>query len=382
MVRPVLSLNSSRLRTGGILLAKIAFAFLAFWLISHHVAWHDHVQLNDGSTGYVILRTDDNIQIQTNAETVANFHPSQIARWDVGLRSLLKSLDASAWGMVLVVPTCASLLFWLRWHTLLRWNGAELDWAWSGSAWIRSQIAGLLPIGSVGADSYRIYAVRKVFDGVAIPLGIAAIERLAGLFALILIGAAGLCLQWKARMPSPALYVLLLSVVACFGVIVAFWVFEIWSRRDGSRLHGARQRIHTFIQPLEALVASPRRLLGVLGFSLLGQSGSVVAYLVVDRVMGWNTAPACYLIAVPVVTLAQMLPLHIGGVGIAELGIWYFLSLFTLRSASEAVMLTNVVRAANWASFAILGSIFWVAGRRNGSSVTTLAHGDPVMVTL
>lgn len=346
-------------RRGSVLLGKLFFLLLAIWLISKNVTWRDYVHFQDGTKGYVLGRTTDEIQVQVNGSSIITVHAHQVASIKVGLRSLMREISATAWGIVLVVPMCASILFWLRWHMLLRWNGAAVHWSWSGGAWIRSQIAGLLPVGSIGADSYRIYAVRHAFPSLATPMGIGAIERLTGLAALIAIGTAGLFLKGNSSAMPYAGNILLYSGAGICLVGAVVWAIEIWFPRLESRFPNLCNHVFAAIGPLKTMLRSPRRLLCTVSLSLFGQSASVLAFVVIDWIMGWNTDPACYFIAIPAVTLAQMLPLQVAGLGVVELGVWFFLGRWTSRSAADAVIIANMGRLATWMSFAGLGALFW-----------------------
>ncbi len=347
-------------RKHAVFAVKGVFALGLVWLIGENVTCRDSVQLKDGTTGYLQNRANGEFHVQIALNSVVTVKVNEVDSIKLGLYSSIQQLDFGAWIMVLLVPMCASVLFWLRWHTLLKWNGASVERSWSGSTWIWSQIAGILPTGSLGADACRVYAVRAVFSSVSTPIGIVMIERITGLIALIAIGMAGSCFH-DVAIGALDVAVLLPSVFVALGVVGVGVIAARWCLAPS-----AWGRLRTIIRPLVTTVQSPRRLLGTLAISLLGQTASILVFVVIDRCMDWDTPLPFYLIVIPAITLTQMLPFHIAGLGVAELGLWYFFGQWTTRSASDAVLIANVARLATWASLALMGFTFWLS--RMGSS--------------
>jgi hypothetical protein len=259
--------------------------------------------------------------------------------------------------------------------------------AWCAVIWARSQVINLLPLSQAGGDLYRIERASRYTGGVASAVGIIATERITGLMAMVGVAVAGLA---GSRMLSiqPADLVLVGGSAVLLGAI-AIRIVRLRSpglataaglaaeglvpaetkkasqslrsptrRRPGNLFRAWQDHLCIMAGPLRHSARHPRRFLVVLSLSIAAQVLAPLSYVTVDRALGFNTPVWCYLVAVPAVTLATFLPIHIAGIGILEGGLWLFLSRWSARSSADVVAISAAIRLTGLLWLAILTTSF------------------------
>ena len=192
---------------------------------------------------------------------------------------------------------------------------------------------------AIGGDAMRAYlAGRRCGD---IPLAASAIfmERLTGFIALVAIGVLGAAnyAAWvlKATSSDPgagflrALFVGILAGLLCAGVLIALFVARRFAYRLDSngeiketsdfkgKIMRAWIQIHRaldlYLQP------SPRgALIGAVAMSLIFQSSLIALNVLLAHAAGLALPLLILVWLVPALSLASMLPLGIGGLGVRE----------------------------------------------------------------
>lgn len=227
-----------------------------------------------------------------------------------------------------------------RWQQLIFIaNGRRVSWkALFNSYLVSFFVSSLLP-GTITGDIVRIYDTRQESGGSARSTVIILVERLLGLFVLLILGG----IAWLGLDPKPELYISLPQwVLPAIGVAGAAGLI-VW--RFGSEYNKTIQHIKRWFETLlGAAHALPgimfhnpagftRVLIGTIGYQLLGllivYEGLQAAHVPVSL--------GLFLAVAPLVTLVIMLPISVQGIGIRES--LYMALLAPFGASSESVLI-------------------------------------------
>jgi uncharacterized protein (TIRG00374 family) len=228
----------------------------------------------------------------------------------------------------------AALFFFLsvlagayQWHLLLRMQGVDFGYG----ACFRTYYSGMflnnfLP-GTVGGDALRVYEVKKGSDGWGKAVASTFLDRLIGFFTLSLLSliAVGIAL-WHNTLDQAVFRHLLYAVGFVFSIFVIVLVLLL-SRRIASLVQSL---IHwTGMKWLEEAHARMQDILlayrarwGEMAFVIL--VSCVVQILRIDvhwfsaLGLGVRISPVFFFCFIPVIALAGVIPLNVGGWGIPQ----------------------------------------------------------------
>ena len=235
-------------------------------------------------------------------------------RWDllaalgfIGTLSLLVSIQA---------------LSALRWRVLLGPDAPSFWFLWRLYA-VGAFFSLFLPT-SVGGDAARAVAAAQAMPRTGSAVLSVILERALGVFALVLYAVVGVALMpdtvaplleathLKASPTKLVIAALLLVVVGGAGFLLAMRRPKIRAAmRDGADL-------------LNQLRRAPGRLAVAVLLGLVVQMGYIVAWLCLARGLRLDIPAMFFLVAVPAVSLAAMLPVTFAGIGVRE-GAWVIL---------------------------------------------------------
>ena len=244
----------------------------------------------------------------------------------VGPRSLLESLAQATPGWVAAGVALAllanSVCAW-RWRALARRLGHEVTPGWAWVAYLRGQaLNAVLPGATVGGDVWRAWALHRAGMPLARASASVVLDRLSGLWALVLLGGAVLLPALMAGLPPgawPGLQALATPALAgLLGVAtLALALAPLALLRAGARVPWARRPWWRGWRELAqrdpvGLWAQQLRL------SLVAQAATVAALAAAARALDlplawWWLVPA----ATPIF-IAAALPVGLGGWGTRE----------------------------------------------------------------
>lgn len=262
---------------------------------------------------------------------------------------------------MLVIAVCLSC----RWRMLLRTGERPPpSLAWCFINWGRSQVISALPTSQVGGDAFRAQRTTLLGHSWIAACAIVALERLCGLAALCLVAVVGLAysrsgeslrlllagttvgiasaLTW--RIGRPVLRLIHEKPRSQFLGMVRLCT---WLRAKGSVLRGGFQR-------------HPKSIAGAFLLSGAAQVFSPLSFVLIDRALGLNTPAWCYLIAIPILAVAQYFPIHIAGIGLVEGGLWLTLNNWAGRTGAEIIALSAANRILGLLWLATLAVLFLV----------------------
>ena len=252
-----------------------------------------------------------------------------------------------------------------RWWLLLRSQGLAMPY----HSVLRVHIAGyalgtILPT-SVGGDLLRVgYTTQDGKVGAA--LATVLTDRILGVCGLLILSCVA-SLLLLVRTGSPGLLALAGTASAIVGVfLLALLVDPVYGRlsRPAARLHFLRlgERLIRVADGVRRYRTQPRLILQTLGLSVL----LWLVYSVVWCLLGASvSSPApllSYFVCVPLVALAAMLPISIGGLGVRENSFVLLMGRFRtpeVTAAAVALLFLGVV-----ALYALVGALLVVTLRR------------------
>jgi len=291
------------------------------------------------------------------------------------IRDGLRELRPAA----LVLPIALILLDTVvrseNWRRLLRLHGAEVRFATVLEAHLVGTFLGAFVPSSVGTDVGRMLVLSRR-GGVG---GVPAVSSLLGLnlvnlLAVCLLSSSAACLlsgdAWLERL---RLLVLGFSAAYVAGLALALSPISPLPRlRALLPQRGLAGRLSSKLaevaEELHALRSRPAPLVGILALALCNQLVMVGVSWSSGRAVGAEVGPASYLLAVPLLTLARLVPMSVAGLGGDQA---VFVALFKAAGvpAARSLVIALVMAAVNGLHIVLSGivTLATMAGTLRGS---------------
>ncbi len=196
----------------------------------------------------------------------------------------------------------------------------------------------LLPT-SVGGDAYLVLLVGRRVDRLAAVFSAVVVGRVLGMLAMcvLILTAVGTHPQWFGQIVGLEYCV---AGVAGIGVLACVFLLAVRpaSTEPGSEWYGLKRKVHRATTALARFRESPRSLLIALGLSTLLQFNVVVHYWFFGKCLGIELGILEAMLAVPLVSLAAMMPITFNGLGVREwVMIWVCLPLGVAKADAAVV---------------------------------------------
>ncbi len=279
------------------------------------------------------------------------------ARIDAG--ALAARLGGLRWGWVaafgglLLANTALSTL---KWRMLLSADGIRMHFgSLLASYWIGSFFNVFLP-STIGGDAYRIADIGRRSARAARTAASVMADRLSGFLALALYGLLLFPSFRRTYSADPRL--LLLPTAALAGLLLlGFVLWEgAWLRRGARLLPAAvRPRAERVLAALLAAIRvyTGRRsvLAGILALSFLFQFFAIAAVYCLGRAAGLDLPLRPFGFFVPFISLMEMIPVSIFGIGLRDTGyVWFMLSVGRTRADAAALSVLYVAATVVYVS--------------------------------
>jgi len=222
--------------------------------------------------------------------------------WKAGASSVLEALratDLRLFALALLLYGGCQLLSSLRWALLLRGLGAQASVARLFALYLVGMFFNQLLPGSISGDLVKLGALRTVHAAISILL-----DRLLGLLALLALGGVAALAGARVDARLGAGGALLLGVAAA----ALFTLVRVPLRRPV--LQGAQAALRAL---------PPRSLAAPLAASAGVQLGNWLVYLLLARALGLPAGAGAVLALYVATTLAAVLPISVGGLGVREM---------------------------------------------------------------
>jgi uncharacterized protein (TIRG00374 family) len=264
-----------------------------------------------------------------------------------------------------------------QWFLLLRIQGIGMGYRACFRAYYSGMFLNNFLPGTVGGDALRVYEAKQGADGWGKAVAATFLDRLIGFFSLSLLSLIAVAIALFRRNLDQAVFRhLLYAVGLVFGIFMAVLVLLL-SRRIAALVHalitwaGMRwlAEAHGRMQGiLQAYRARWPQMLWITIVSCLVQVLRIDVHWFSALALGVRISPVFFFCFIPVIALAGVVPLNVGGWGIPQsIGTY----LYTLPGVLEAVDDRNATAAAlaflpSVVGLVVMlgGGVYFVAGRR------------------
>jgi hypothetical protein len=220
-------------------------------------------------------------------------------------------------------------------------------------------------IAGEAVKAYRLGAGQRDAEEVAASVVVDKVNGMIGLLTLGILGA------FSSRLAIPKSLLVSFSAALAIGLVGLYSIrlpllrrtTEALSRRVGARWHGwdaLANRFALFFAAWTRYSARPRLMIASMLLGMVYQLLAIAVILVLSPTFGIEIPPAEWLWIFAVVSLAVLLPLSVGGLGIREGAFVAVLGLMQVPSAS-ALALSLTIFASQLAA-ALLGGVIETAG--------------------
>ena len=239
-----------------------------------------------------------------------------------GMWTVLSRADWTWWILGLVTGLVVQAVAGVRWAALAKPLGFDFPRRYFVARFFEGQFFSLCLPSSIGGDVVKAYRVgdttqRRLLAGCSV-----VADRLTGLSALGVLGGAALAAR-KYELSLPATLAvaagLLAAALAAFLLLVSFLDRLIELIPAPSPLRG-------FLAQLLPYQRRPSLIATAVGWSFIVQVGGAVAVAMSGRALGIDEPLSLWFSVVPLVSLAMVLPISIGGFGVRENAMTFLLA--------------------------------------------------------
>jgi uncharacterized protein (TIRG00374 family) len=247
-----------------------------------------------------------------------------------GRGKILSTLAAASPSWVLLAAASFFLSIFLgayQWHLLLRLQGIDFGYAASFRTYYSGMFLNNFLPGTVGGDALRIYETQKGTEGWGKAAAATFLDRLFGFFSLSLLSLASVMFTlWQGRLEGGVVRHLLYAmgfIFVCFVAAIAFLLSRHLSALVHRliRLTSLRWLDDNYVR-FQATVTAYRARWGSMGWvltvSCLVQVLRIQTHWFSALGLGVHIPAVFFFCFIPVIALAGVIPLSVGGWGIPQ----------------------------------------------------------------
>lgn len=270
----------------------------------------------------------------------------QLLDWQAVAQLLFSGIFLALWPGPLIL-LLGLLLAAERWRAVLGFYGLNLGRGEAFMLYLIGNFYSVLLPGVLGGDVVRAAICQTKTGGTAASvLASVGIERGLGLWGVTLIGTIG-TLAVVMQMPlsfDPA--VLFLSPLMAVGIPLAFWLVFVFTNRV-LKVKMRRRLVEKSVEMVQQFAGRVREIptglfARTLLFSTAFQASEIFIYYYFGQVIKIEVPFAFYIFAIPLVYLATVLPISLGGIGVREGVLLWLLSAAGTPSSDAALLATLV----------------------------------------
>lgn len=244
------------------------------------------------------------------------------------------------------------LLSALRWQILLDAQNITISlWKLTKYYLVGSFFNNFLPT-TIGGDVVRAYDVSKLSSSVSQSFAIILVERLSGIFALIVYAIIGLLFGLSRFGNFPLVWVAaVIFLISIFFLLIGLKVhrkrqIENIEDTDWGILHKVQNKIEKIFLTLEYYKDKKSFIFKAILFAFLLQFNVIVFFYIISFSLELRAPFYYFLTVIPLIHVILMFPVSINGIGIRENAFIFFLSKI---GASAAISV-----AISWLAFSMV----------------------------
>ncbi|MCK4547077.1 MAG: flippase-like domain-containing protein [Candidatus Eisenbacteria sp.] len=270
---------------------------------------------------------------------------SRIDRRELG--SILAGMDLYLLAMAQLANFCMISLNALRWWVMLRAQGTPVSLPLAIYYYFFGAFFNSFMPTSIGGDLIRVISVSEHTGRKSVALASVVVERLLGFFTLVPLGLVGIALTFRDFQSPRVLLAIELAAMAVFALVgillnerVAMGVLRLLrpllSRIPKMNVEEKLRLVYDAVN----LYGRKRRVLAA-GFaiSLLSRAVWIFGWYLVAMGLGLHQVTLARLFTViPLVELARMAPISLGGIGVREGAFAALMSQFGVATTPAIVL--------------------------------------------
>lgn len=220
---------------------------------------------------------------------------------------------------------------------------------------------------SIGGDAYRVVDVGRRIGASAKSFASVFAERLVGFLALALWGLLFSVIGFS-RLPDKRILflpILVFGIMVCMVLLVIqrrllVWGFN-WVRLN--KIQALDRFLHTFLDSIAGYCANRVLMWKVFVLSLVFQMLSITTIFILSQTLHWHVPFVYFCIFVPLITLAEAVPISIFGIGVRD-GCYVFFFAQAGVPREEALALALVYLMTTLV-YSLVGGILFLVRRHS-----------------
>ena len=223
--------------------------------------------------------------------------------------------------------------------------------------------------GGVGGDVIKGFYIAREFPESKTKVIIAVLmDRIVGLFSMILLAMAMMLWQWQTISESPQLKMIFTLLCFLLLAFIAFWSVIFSDKLEKTNIINkivsflpGKNSINKVLLSLTSYRQDKKSFGIALTLSLVAQVSAVIFFYVAGQSLGFTeVAFSTYLFVVPIGFMIQAIPIAPAGIGVGQAG---FLFLFTLALKEQNSLGPSTITAFQVATFfyGIIGAFCYLS---------------------
>jgi uncharacterized membrane protein YbhN (UPF0104 family) len=241
----------------------------------------------------------------------------------IDLQAALQALLGVDLRYVALVASLVALdrvvMIW-RWIVLLRATGTPVQGRTAARIFLESSFVGsFLPAG-VGGDAARAWQLSRHTARSAAAVASVAVDRLLGVVAIVVLGAAGVFASARLFEPDQQRRLFLVAAALAAGAACLLWIDRLTLAIVPRRWRDTRwgRRLQAVTQAVAEYRSQPGALATVLALSFGVQWLRILQAWLLGRGLGIDVPFVYYLAFMPIALLLLLLPISVSGFGLPQ----------------------------------------------------------------
>jgi glycosyltransferase involved in cell wall biosynthesis/uncharacterized membrane protein YbhN (UPF0104 family) len=283
------------------------------------------------------------------------------------IRALAGALDKAGCLAALAVYVASQCVSAWRWSRLARGVGLPASYRQCLRWYFEGSFFSLCLPTSIGGDVWKAWRMACTVPERLLAGCTVLADRLAGLTALLVIGLSALAKRsFDLTLGETVIVGVGLYAVALAAIAIGLAALEWFGRRLWRW-----PRAGDVIFQLMPFGHHPAVTWKAVTWGLVVQALNVVAVLLLGRALGLDLPTGAYAFAVPLVSLATVLPISLNGIGVREGGLAWVLASYAVPQAQAATLglLWSLVNMTS----GLVGGIVYMTGRQPRDAPLKLA---------
>jgi len=294
--------------------------------------------------------------------------------WNLETESLREALFNVSLGTLLtltIVDLTLRMLSAYRWYVLFRSTNSSSSMSETTRITFVASFLGQMLPGVIGVEALRVHGLAKSSDDAAGAFASVVADRVFGLVSLVLVICVGLLIgpqELQALILRPLMVVLAILVTGVLFVMVPFLRRSLEKILPNFLLNRIKGWIDQVYECFDFYKSQPGLLLYSMVLALSFQMLRVVLFFVAAIMIGESPAFIYFIVFVPIVMFAALLPISVAGLGVREAGLVFLFTRFDVMSSAPAFTIAILVFVSGLLS-TLPGGWFYMRQRKRLDAV-------------